>query len=72
VLTVAAAVFVIAIAGFVWTTYRRFKAQQVENVQREAARARRRAGPRLSAPKSGADEVAPAPEIDDERQRRAS
>jgi membrane protein implicated in regulation of membrane protease activity len=70
VLTVAAAVFVVAVAGFAWTTYRRFKAQQAENQRREAERSRRRAGRRRYA--SDAGEVALSPAIDEERERRAS
>jgi hypothetical protein len=70
VLTVAAAVFVAAVAGFAWTTYRRFKVQQAENEQREAARARRRAGRRRSAPAAGGG--AESPLTDDGRERRAS
>ena len=70
VLTVAAAVFVVAVAGFAWTTYRRFKAQQAENQRREAERSRQRAGRRRYA--SDAGEVASSPAIDEVRERRAS
>ncbi|HYV60861.1 MAG TPA: hypothetical protein VFA62_12390 [Acidimicrobiia bacterium] len=69
-LTVAAAVFVVAVAGFAWTTYRRFKTQQAENVRQEAARTRRRIRRRRSA--SGTGEAAASPVIDEERERRAS
>src|SRR5438094_8449485 len=41
-LTLAAVVFVVAVGGFALTTYRRFRAQQAENVRHEMARARRR------------------------------
>jgi membrane protein YdbS with pleckstrin-like domain len=47
-LTVAAAVFVVAVGGFVVTTYRRYRAQQAENVRHEMARARRRTDRRAS------------------------
>lgn len=52
VLTVAAAVFVLAVGGFAWTTYQRFKAQQAEDVRRQAARA----GVRVSRRSSARDE----------------
>ena len=52
VLTVAAAVFVFAVAGFAWTTYRRFKAQEAENMRREKARA----GVRISRRSAAVDE----------------
>ena len=61
-LTVAAAVFVVAVAGFAYTTYRRFKAQQAENLRREEARSRRRVSRRVSRRRSSIDE----------RERRAS
>lgn len=70
VLTVAAAVFVVGVAGFAWTTYRRFKSQQAENQRREAQRPRRRVSRRPYA--SDAAEVASAPAVDEERERRAS
>ena len=70
VLSVAALVFVIAVAGFAYTTYRRFKARQAEDLRREAARPRRRVSRRQ--PESGVDEVAESPVMDDERERRAS
>jgi membrane protein implicated in regulation of membrane protease activity len=70
VLTVAATVFVLAVAGFAWTTYRRFKEQQAENLRREAARTRRRVSRRR--PVSDGGGVAAAPVIDEERERRAS
>ena len=41
-MTLAAVVFVVAVGGFALTTYRRFRAQQAENVRHEMARARRR------------------------------
>jgi membrane protein implicated in regulation of membrane protease activity len=66
-LTVAATVFVIAVAGFAWTTYRRFKAQQAENLRRDAARARRRAGRRRTTSPVGG-----TADVDDGRERRAS
>jgi uncharacterized membrane protein YebE (DUF533 family) len=69
VLTVAAAVFVIAVAGFAYTTYRRFKVQQAENLRREATRPRRRVS--RERPASTGDEVAASQAID-ERERRAS
>jgi membrane protein implicated in regulation of membrane protease activity len=65
-LTVAAAVFVVAVAGFAWTTYGRFKAKQEENLRREEARARRRVSRRAA---SGVDE---ALVVDEGRERRAS
>ncbi|HMF84157.1 MAG TPA: hypothetical protein VKI01_12860 [Acidimicrobiia bacterium] len=70
VLSIAAAVFVIAVAGFAWTTYGRFKVQQAENVRREEARARRRASRRGNA--TGAGEAVTAPLDDEDRERRAS
>ena len=48
-MTLAAAVFVIAVGGFVVTTYSRYRAQQAENVRLETARARRRTDRRRSA-----------------------
>ncbi len=61
-LSVAAAVFVVAVAGFAYTTYRRFKARQAENLRREEARSRRRVSQRVSRRRSSIDE----------RERRAS
>jgi hypothetical protein len=52
VLTLAALVFVLAVAGFAWTTYRRFRAQQAEDLRRQAARA----GVRVSRRSSVIDE----------------
>ena len=69
-LTVAAAVFVAAVAGFAYTSYRRFKAQQAEKLRREAARAGRRVSRRGAA--SGVGEVSEAPVVDEGRERRAS
>jgi membrane protein implicated in regulation of membrane protease activity len=69
-LTVAAAVFVVAVAGFAYTSYRRFKLQQAEKLRREAARAGRRVSRRRAA--SGAGEVSEAPVTDEGRERRAS
>jgi Flp pilus assembly protein TadB len=40
--TVAAAVFVVAVCGFLVTSYRKFRVQRAENERREAERARRR------------------------------
>ena len=48
VLTVAAAVFVVAVAGFAFTTYRRFKVQQAEELRQETARARQRVSQRAA------------------------
>lgn len=70
VLTVAAAVFVVAVAGFAWTTYRRFKAQKEESLRREQARAGRRVSRRRTA--SSVGEVSDASAVDEERERRAS
>jgi len=61
-LTVAAAVFVVAVAGFAFTTYRRFKVQQGENLRRERERTRRR----------GSQRVSRRPQSLDEPERRAS
>lgn len=52
VLTVAAAVFVLAVGGFAWTTYQRFRAQQAEDLRRQATRA----GVRVSRRSSARDE----------------
>jgi len=62
VLTVAAAVFVIAVAGFAYTTYRRFKVQQAENLRDEAERTRQRGSLRIGRRRAAVDE----------RDRRAS
>lgn len=62
VLTVAAAVFVVAVAGFAFTTYRRFKVQQAENLRHERERARRRGSQRVGRRRAAIDE----------RERRAS
>ena len=62
VLTVAAAVFVIAVGGFAYTTYRRFKVQQAENLRSEAERTRRRGSQRVGRRRAAIDE----------RERRAS
>ena len=62
VLTVAAVVFVLAVAGFAFTTYRRFKSQQAENLRRETARPRQRVSRRVDRRQSAVDE----------RERRAS
>jgi undecaprenyl pyrophosphate phosphatase UppP len=70
-MTLAAVVFVVAVGGFALTTYRRFKAQQAENVRHEMARARRRTIRRPSASRtSPARTAASATETAD--QRRAS
>ena len=62
VLTVAAVVFVLAVAGFAFTTYRRFKEQQAENFRQETERARQRVSQRAGR----------RPPAVDERERRAS
>jgi hypothetical protein len=69
-LTLAAIVFVVAVTGFAWTTYRRFREQQAEELRREAARARRRAERRRSAPRVSRSAVASG--TDAGNQRRAS
>jgi hypothetical protein len=69
-LTLAAVVFVVAVSGFAWTTYRRFQEQQAEELRREAERARRRADRRRSA--SRVDRSAAASRTDTADQRQAS
>jgi cytochrome c-type biogenesis protein CcmH/NrfG len=69
-LTLAAIVFVVAVSGFAWTTYRHFRAQQAENLRREAARAHRRADRRRSV--SQASRTGPASETGAANQRHAS
>ena len=69
-LTLAAVVFVVAVGGFALTTYRRFRAQQAENVRLEMARARRRTDRRPSASRISAGRTASRTETAD--QRRAS
>lgn len=69
-MTLAAVVFVVAVAGFAVTTYRRFKAQQAENVRHEMARARRRTIRRPSA--SGVSRAGTASTTETADQRRAS
>jgi hypothetical protein len=68
-LTLAAIVFVVAVSGFAWTTYRRYRTQQAENVRREAARARRRLDRRTSASTRRASDTS---ETDAQGRRRAS
>ena len=62
VLTVAAVVFVLAVAGFALTTYRRFKEQQAENLRQQTERARQRVSQRAGR----------RPPTVDDRERRAS
>jgi hypothetical protein len=69
-LTLAALVFVVAVTGFMLTTYRRFREQQAEDLRHEAARARRRSDRRLSA--SRVEGSAVAARADAEDKRRAS
>jgi undecaprenyl pyrophosphate phosphatase UppP len=69
-MTLAAVVFVLAVGGFAVTTYRRFRAQQAENVRHEMARARRRTVRRPSA--SGVGRAQTASTTDTADQRRAS
>jgi hypothetical protein len=69
-MTLAAVVFVVAVAGFAVTTYRRFRAQQAENVRHEMARARRRTVRRP--PASGVSRARTASTTDTADQRRAS
>jgi undecaprenyl pyrophosphate phosphatase UppP len=68
-MTLAAIVFVVAVGGFALTTYRRFRAQQAENVRHEMARARNRTIRRPSASRISA-RTASTTETGD--QRRAS
>jgi hypothetical protein len=69
-LTLAAVVFVVAVTGFAWTTYRHFRAQQAENLRHEAARARRRSARRPTASRVNRSAVASSTDAGD--QRRAS
>jgi undecaprenyl pyrophosphate phosphatase UppP len=69
-LTLAAVVFVLAVGGFVLTTYRRYRRQQAENVRHETARARRRTDRRVSASRMSGARTASTTETTD--QRRAS
>ena len=68
-LTLAATVFVAAVVGFAFTTFRRFRVQQAENMRIEAARSRRR-NRRPSA--SRISRTDPASSVDATDQRRAS
>src|SRR5205807_10356916 len=69
-MTLAAVVFVVAVGGFALTTYRRFRAQQAENVRHEIARSRRRTNRRPSASRISRARTASTTETAD--QRRAS
>lgn len=66
-MTLAAVVFVLAVSGFALTTYRRFRAQQAENVRLETARARRRTVRRPSASRISRAGTASTRETADQR-----
>jgi hypothetical protein len=65
--TVAAIVFVVALAGFIVTSFRRFFVRRAENVQLEEERARRRMARRPSAVSIRQSRSRTAPERSDAR-----
>src|SRR5205085_7604914 len=71
-MTLAAVVFVVAVGGFALTTYRRFRAQQAENVRHEMARARRRTVRRPSASRVSRARAASTTDAADQRDRKST